>query len=74
MEKNVQDMIDRQDKLENLDVKAKNLEMNANEFKDNSKTIKKIMCCRNAKITILAVIVTLIVIAIIVTVIVVKVK
>ena len=48
--------------------------MNANEFKDNSKTIKKIMCCRNAKITILAVIVTLIVIAIIVTVIVVKVK
>ena len=48
--------------------------MNANEFKDNSKTIKKIMCCKNAKLTAIALISTLVVIAIIVVVIVVAVK
>ena len=74
MKKNVDDMIERQGQLDTLDTKAKNLEMNANEFKDNSKTIKKIMCCRNAKITILFALVAIIIIAVIVIIIVVEVK
>ena len=67
-------MIDRGDKLDTLDMKAQKLEKNADEFKDNSKAVKKIMCRRNAKITILGIITTLITIAVIVIIIVVKVK
>lgn len=68
------DLIDRGDKLDTLDMKSQDLEKNADELKANSKTVKKIMCRRNAKITILGIITTLIAIAIIVIVIVVKVK
>lgn len=63
---NVQLAIKRDDELNQLGDRAQILETNANTFRLSSKTLKNKLCCANAKMTIILILVVLALIAIIV--------
>lgn len=67
MQQNVQKVIDRQEKLEVLVEKSAELETYSDTFRRKAHAVERHYCCKNAKITILAILITVIILVVIIT-------
>ncbi|GAM19079.1 hypothetical protein SAMD00019534_022540, partial [Acytostelium subglobosum LB1] len=66
------DMLNNQQKVSDLQDKSNNMKEGASQFKKKTREIKRLMWCRNMKLTLIIILVVLIILAIIIVPIVLK--
>ncbi|XWV24620.1 hypothetical protein QJ856_gp1165 [Tupanvirus deep ocean] len=66
MKKNIYNLLERGDKIENLHAKTEDLKKNSEDFRLGSRKLKDKMCWQNYKMTVLIVIIILAILAMII--------